>query len=219
MTETLTLPGTYSYDLEHVQPGRVLYLEEAPRDPHDRTWLYIVSRVDGTLYGVRFENTSNVENLTRHATWETVPVPRDGSSPLTHPLTAVASWTPGLVEFFRRATTATTATTGTSSEVPADVASALEQGRREGREQANREFEEWKARAEQIAHTYADENDLCSEFDRCMEEVGLSPRGGKTFRIVVDVTLPRGSDPWSMDLEDLYNDSEGTTMVDVTRID
>ena len=39
------------------------------------------------------------------------------------------------------------------------------------------------------------------------------------FRIVVDVTLPRGDDPWSMDLEDLYNASEGTNMVDVTRLD
>lgn len=49
-------------------------------------------------------------------------------------------------------------------------------GRRDAEEAARREMEAWKARATEIAHTYANDNGLCSEFDRCMVDVGLTPR-------------------------------------------
>jgi hypothetical protein len=38
------------------------------------------------------------------------------------------------------------------------------------------EFEAWKRRASEIACEYADENNLCGEFERCMEDIGLEGR-------------------------------------------
>ena len=78
----------------------------------------------------------------------------------------------------------------------------------DGRREANATFDAWKARAEEIAHEYADRNELCSEFDRCMEEVGLSPRGGHTYDVTYRVTVPRGTDPYDLDAEDLYERAE-----------
>lgn len=63
---------------------------------------------------------------------------------------------------------------------------ARQQGRREARAEAEQEFERWKARATSIAHDYANRNSLCSEFDRCMEEIGL-PGRSREYSVEVHV--------------------------------
>lgn len=47
---------------------------------------------------------------------------------------------------------------------------------REARIAAEMEFDRWKEQTTTLAHDFANENSLCSEFDRFMEEVGLRPR-------------------------------------------
>ena len=42
--------------------------------------------------------------------------------------------------------------------------------------QMYRRFEAWKARATDIAHEYANDNDLCSRFDDAMRDIGLPER-------------------------------------------
>lgn len=60
----------------------------------------------------------------------------------------------------------------------------IEAGNRE-----RQEHETWKERAIVTAHEYADRHDLCGEFDRCMEEIGLRGRE-RDFNVDVEVTLP-----------------------------
>jgi hypothetical protein len=80
-----------------------------------------------------------------------------------------------------------------SSEPEAPVtytADDVEAARREGRAAAEREFQAWKDRATQVAHQYADDNSLCGEFDRCMEEIGLPTRvRERTFYVTVRVAV------------------------------
>jgi hypothetical protein len=98
----------------------------------------------------------------------------------------------------------------TSVEGPGETtAQAYARGVNDGRTAASREFDAWKARATETAHEYADRNELCSEFDRCMEDIGLEPRSGREYLVTYRVTLPRtGTDPWSLDAEDLYSEAE-----------
>lgn len=51
-----------------------------------------------------------------------------------------------------------------------------------------RAFEAWKERATQVAHEYAETNSLCGEFDRCMEEIGLSPRE-RSYNVTTHITV------------------------------
>lgn len=108
------------------------------------------------------------------------------------------------------------AVTGTDAHETREEAYA--RGVTDGRTAATREFDAWKASATETAHEYADRNDLCSEFDRCMTEIGLEPRGGHTYRVTFDVTLPRGEDPWDYDMEDLQGISEDWERVAVERV-
>lgn len=87
----------------------------------------------------------------------------------------------------------------------------LESARREGAAEVQRRWDEWKDEATRVAHEYADNNSLCSEFDRCMEEIGLEPRGPITYRVTYTIAVPRGTDPWDYDMEDLYNEAEDGT--------
>jgi hypothetical protein len=73
-------------------------------------------------------------------------------------------------------TTALESVTMTRAEYDASLTRAREEGKREQRRTDVDEFERWKSNATEIAHSYADDNSLCSEFDRCMEEIGLEPR-------------------------------------------
>lgn len=52
------------------------------------------------------------------------------------------------------------------------------------------EFEAWKENATEVAHSYADENDLCGEFDRCMRDIGLRPRK-REYYVSGTVTVSR----------------------------
>ena len=54
--------------------------------------------------------------------------------------------------------------------------------------EAQRQFEAWKERATEIAHTYANDNSLCSEFDNCMEEIGLRGRNSD-YEVVIRVNV------------------------------
>ena len=67
--------------------------------------------------------------------------------------------------------TPTTPDTSEADALRERIANLEESARRQARE-----FEAWKARATEIAHQYAEDNSLCGEFDRCMEDIGLEPR-------------------------------------------
>lgn len=87
-----------------------------------------------------------------------------------------------------------------------ELAAAVNRARDEVSAEAARAFEEWKERATEVAHEYADNNDLCSEFDRCMEEIGLPTRRVE-YDVTYRVVLERGTDPHGLDAEDLFRDA------------
>lgn len=77
----------------------------------------------------------------------------------------------------------------TSPETPAEPTSeALAAAKAEGRAEATAEFDRWKEFATETAHEYANDNDLCGEFDRCMTEIGLRPRQ-REFYVEAHVTV------------------------------
>lgn len=57
-----------------------------------------------------------------------------------------------------------------------EVNALVERAARAGRDAATQEFERWKEATTELAHDFANDNSLCSEFDRFMGEVGLRPR-------------------------------------------
>lgn len=179
---TSSLVRGLSYDAEMFIPGRVAYFQQ-----NGRNWLYLVIVTDESAYGVHFSN--NERNPI--AEWVTIPRHRFTDTPLTHPLTAV-SWWPGIIAGFlgtRSPEGLSGAPSGTSE---SDVASAVAEAKREQRLADIQEFERWKANATATAHEYANNNSLCSEFDRCMEEIGLEPRSRDyevTFTIRQTVTV------------------------------
>jgi hypothetical protein len=63
--------------------------------------------------------------------------------------------------------------------------------RAEVRAEAERRFESWKANATEIAHRYANDNSLCSQFDRCMVDIGLEPRESFQREYAVSITETR----------------------------
>lgn len=68
-------------------------------------------------------------------------------------------------------------TTVDPESTPAEITpEMLAQAREEGRQQAADEFQAWKDRAVEIAHQYANDNELCGRFDQCMAEIGLPTR-------------------------------------------
>jgi hypothetical protein len=94
--------------------------------------------------------------------------------------------------------------------IPAEVVQALggdlDAAKREGRREAEREFEEWRQRATEIAHQYADDNSLCGEFDRCMEEVGLEPRN-REYEVTVTEERTYTFTMTARDSDDAYNEA------------
>lgn len=217
MTTTVDT-GTIRHDspasTEHaLVPGRVYWIGYGENNPHranptgtgDRTWFYLVSVLGDVLFGVAFSN-SNPDGAAPVAGTVASSLVFDGSRGgySHHPVTVVAWWPNMLAEFFRTLTPGTTSGT-TSGDQTTDQ--AYRRGVADGRAEASREFDAWKARAEEIAHEYADSNELCSEFDRCMQDVGLSPRR-RTYDVTYRVTLPRGIDVDDLDAEDLYNHAE-----------
>lgn len=67
-----------------------------------------------------------------------------------------------------------------------DVDAAVREARQAQRLEDLSEFEAWKERASEIACQYADDNNLCGEFERCMEEIGLT---GRRREYVVSLSL------------------------------
>ncbi len=67
----------------------------------------------------------------------------------------------------------------------------LETSLREAQSRVQRivsEHDEWKRRATVTAHEYAERHDLCQEFDRCMEAIGLEGRE-RDYTVPVEVNL------------------------------
>jgi hypothetical protein len=54
--------------------------------------------------------------------------------------------------------------------------------------EAERRFERWKDEATEQAHQYADNNNLCGEFDKFMVSIGLRPRL-RTYSVTVAVNM------------------------------
>jgi hypothetical protein len=68
------------------------------------------------------------------------------------------------------------------------VERALQEARYEARASANRAHEVWKDESAEAARRWADENNLCSSFDRFMESIGLEGRR-REYRVYVDVAM------------------------------
>lgn len=79
------------------------------------------------------------------------------------------------------------------------------------------EFERWKENAQEVATDYANSNGLCSEFDRCMEAIGLEGRQ-REYDVTVretrtysfSLTVPRGTD-----VEEYVRDAGGPEEFDM----
>lgn len=111
----------------------------------------------------------------------------------------------------------------------------------DGRAALQREVDAWKEAATRRAHEYARDNGLCSEFDRCMRDIGLPDRD--EFSIVKDwevemertvtvteratftVTaededaardIAEGYDDWALDWEETNRTEDDREVVDVT---
>lgn len=85
-----------------------------------------------------------------------------------------------VAEYFRGATPAVPPTVPDSE--------ALDQARREGAAEVQARWDRWAEDATETAHRYANNNNLCGEFDRCMEEIGLRPRT-RDYTVSMTVTL------------------------------
>lgn len=99
---------------------------------------------------------------------------------------------------------------GPSGDAPAVTFTQDEVDRlvREAREAKDREFEQWKEHANDIAIEYARENDLCGEFERCMEEIGFRGRESDyCVTFTVNVTARDEDHAAEVAAEVLYNDS------------
>jgi len=92
----------------------------------------------------------------------------------------------------------------------------LDRARAEGRQEAEQEFDRWKESATETAHQYAADNGLCSQFDRCMVDIGLRPRTREqTFRVTVTRTVtvdaPYGGAPDREVLMEAFTDADLTS--------
>lgn len=217
MTATHDTP-TRSTD-DTLVPGRVYFIgwrdaSEHPNpvpvtpDNNDRTWFYLVAILGDVLYGVAF---ANVSPDTAHPIGATVPAEviraRLEGGYAHHVPTVVGWWPDMLAGFFRSVTPGTPTTSGDQ-----DTDQVYRRGVTDGRAAASREFDAWKARAEEIAHAYADDNGLCGEFDRCMEEVGLSPRERdyRVTRVETYYVTARNEDDATERVDNGYEDADDT---------
>lgn len=103
---------------------------------------------------------------------------RDGDVLVSTPGdSAPRAWTRGALD-----THGTLVSLPTGEEDPPETADtssiddAFERGKREGLAEAQARWDRWKEDATRTAHEYAEENSLCSEFDRCMSDIGLPTR-------------------------------------------
>ena len=145
----------------------------------DRTfvypWLYVVSVLGDTLAGVLIDNSRAYEGGDLGARFYTLTradiVNRNGSESVqTHPLTIVPQWVDAVAGFLGTSRDVLRETTETAHVTPSPLET------HEGDMIPRSEVERWKRRAEEIASEYADNNDLCGEFERCMEAIGLQSR-------------------------------------------
>lgn len=170
---------------EDVQPGKVLNLSRANvQDSEGRTvWgVYVVAVTEGTVHGVMIDTDDHRNGAVSARAgwyvggWFSVTLDAAFSTPDGHvyvyDVMEVLGWPEGLATFLRQSSAHTCNAESTSTD--------LDTVRREARDEQRRadlaEFERWKEDATQTAHRYADNNNLCGEFDRCMEEIGLAPR-------------------------------------------
>lgn len=181
MTETVTTPTGTAGD-GTVRPGRLAVATTS--DTAVSVWFYVIAILSPTrVFGVVLGTS-----LVAH---------RPEGPGLRFDTAEVSQWTDGnrtlgdahsdivaALAGFLVAAGLPDPTTSHSGETPAE---AYHRGEIDGRMSAQREFEAWKARATETAHTYADNNSLCSEFDRCMEEIGLDPRI-RSYRVDLDVS-------------------------------
>lgn len=194
--------------------GRVTIVETP--DTHRSVWFYVIAALpDGSVFGVNLGTNSSY--LAPDGAGMRLQTARIGeyNGNTNDPLSRLgADVLDELTRFLGQTSPTLAAAVASSGDTPATVTGesveeAYARGQREAREQASREFEAWKAQATATAHEYADENDLCSEFDRCMSEIGLPTRARTydvTYRVTVDrATIAEYGDVEDWDAEDLFN--------------
>lgn len=160
-----------------ITPGIVVNLSNSQwRYPDNgatyRFALYVVAIVDGIVSGPVIDGNYNVNE------WLSVPLDTLPESPYTYPLGEVGAWPANVASFLARSGQASTT----------DQDELVRRAKAEQRAADVAEFEAWKESATETAHAYANENSLCSEFDRCMSDIGLRPR---EHEIAVDVEVTR----------------------------
>lgn len=189
--------------LQHAD--RVGRLSIGRTDDGRHVWFYVIAALgEGHAYGVNLgTNSSHYSPDGEGFRFQTLTLDEHTNDPVSRLSPAMRD---ELAAFFRR--TSPHLVPFIAGEAPGEsVEEAHARGKREQRAEDMREFEAWKERATEVAHEYADRNELCGEFDRCMSAIGL-PTRSRTYRVTYEVTLPRGNDPWEMDAEDLYSAAE-----------
>ena len=186
-----------TYGRDGITPGRVVCLGYDL--DHNGTvlrypWLYIVAATGDTLLGVLFNNDNRhnahpsfyVTTVDEVATRNGGPV----SSVVSHPLTVIDWWAESVAEFLAAPSTFPDVTLPSVAPAPAPDLS----GDMIPREDVVRKL----TRAAEIASEYAENNDLCGEFERCMEAIGLQDLGlrslrkrERTYAVTVEVPVVR----------------------------
>lgn len=141
-----------------------------------REWLYVVAVFADMLFGVAFTNDQSNPRP------EWVTVPRDttraddapGMSAIRHPLTVVPWWPEMLADFFRGAANQDQDAPRVAGDQDQDQ--AYQRGVADGTASEKARHDAWLSSLVSDAHQFADDNSLCSEFDRFMEEHGLPTR-------------------------------------------
>ena len=169
------------YGRDSIRPGRVVCLGydldtgNGTRMPYP--WLYVVAVVGDIVSGVLFNNDrADTASPRFYGTTLEAVVTRNGSdgNVHSHPLTVLGWWPEVVSKYLAAPATFPDVTLPDVAPAPTPVLS----GETIAREVIVARLEE----ASRIASDYADSNELCGEFERCMEAIGLQDLGLKSVR-------------------------------------
>ena len=181
----MTAHAIEASDLTNVKPG---WLTIADNESGRTVWFYVVAPLpNGQAYGVNLGTNKSYVTPDGDG-YRFMVATVDASNQNDHGGLASCSQDvrDALATFFRDAGLTLPAELSPAPEQ--DVTALVEQARAEERERLTRQFDEWKERANDVAIEYAENNDLCGEFERCMEEIGFRGRYSE-YDVTVSVTL------------------------------
>lgn len=140
-------------------------------------YVYLIGVFGDLITGV-FPRRENGEWVTSLVTLDKSTV----DNTFAYDLSDFPLWVEPLAAHFREAATA-----GQNGTSEAPTADALAEAREAGKREAEERHERFMAALVSDAHEYANDNDLCGEFDRFMEEHGL-PRREREYEVTFTIT-------------------------------